>query len=70
MNRKLLEKLEQGDVVRYHEKDTIYPTYLIVQKSENGLISGEMAGPFGVNAISIDKILEAEDVSIAKWKKI
>ena len=66
-NKKILEKLKFGDVIRYKEYGTT--TYLIIQKNENREILGQMASPLGVNGISIEKLLEKEDLEIANWNK-
>lgn len=72
--RKQLGNLSYGDVIKYQHtlKDgPTIETYLVVEKVENGKISGQMASANAVNGISIDYLLEiAEKLEIADFKKV
>lgn len=62
LTREDINKLEGGDVIVYSSK--IFPDnkYLIVSSVnvKSRMISGQIAIPIGVNALSIDDIVEAE----------
>lgn len=68
MDKKILEKLRKGDVLKYKEKNHFYTTYLIIDKVENGIASGQMAAPVGVNSISLEELAKKEELSIAEFK--
>lgn len=68
MDKSFLENLQHGKVIRYRISGESDYTYLIVAKVENGRIKGHLALPIGVNSVSIDKILETEELSIAEFK--
>ncbi len=67
MDRKKLENLQYGGVLKYQKENSSQPLYLIVEEVKNGKIHGRIASPVGVNAISIDELLEMEKLSIAEW---
>lgn len=68
--RKKLENLEFGNVIKY-ETGCGYATYLVVEGVDNGRVSGQMAKPIGVNSISIENLLEEENLEIVtKWKEL
>lgn len=65
INKEMLLGLEPGDAVRYRSTTL---TYLIVDSVDvqKGLVYGQMAGPIGVNAISIDDLLVKKELKIIK----
>jgi len=65
---KLLRQLDYGKVVKYREKDAVTDTYLVVQETKDGRVCGQMAGPHGVNSISLEELAKKEGLSIAEFK--
>lgn len=74
MNRKILEKklenLQHGNVLRYHIKGHADDNYLVVAGVRDGRVYGHIVSPIGVNSISIDDILKAENLSLAEFNEV
>ena len=66
--REMLKNLKYGAVVKYN--GSLGPTYLIVTEVKDGIVSGCMASPVGVNSISIDELVKRESLSLAEWKTL
>ena len=66
--RKILENLKYEEVIKYKTEHGC--TYLIVEKSKDGKVSGQMASPIGVNAISIEELLKKDNLEIANWTRL
>jgi len=70
MDKSFLENLQHGNVIKYRVPGESDYTYLVVKKVENGKIKGHISLPIDVNSVSIDKILETEELSIAEFKPL
>lgn len=64
---KLVRKLGKAKVIEYQGK--FGPEYLIINQVIGGIVHGEIAQPIGVNAVSIDDLLEKEVVIFVPEKK-
>ena len=65
---KLLREIEEGAVIRYKGKGAVYDTYLVVSEVKDGVVHGHMVSHLGVNAISLEALLEKPGLSIAEFK--
>lgn len=68
--RELVERLKFGDVIRYRLKLDPGDRYLVIKGVENGIVSGQIIFPTGTNAISIDELIAAENLSKADFLKL
>jgi len=55
-----LEKLGNGEVIKYGKGDEIH--YLVVGEVKDGIIYGTIAGPHSLNARGIEKLLEESEI--------
>ncbi len=65
---KLWRSIDYGTIIMYKDDGAVYPTYLVVKETKDGIVRGQMAHPVGVNSISLEELLKKEGLSIAEFK--
>ena len=67
--KKILENLKYGDVITFPLGMFEHEAYLIVKEVKAGVILGQISLPTGVSGMSIEELLEKEELSMAVFKK-
>jgi len=65
-----LSSLKQEVIIKYSfEGDINEPKYLLLYKTENGKVQGQLLGPYGANVVPLEYIAK-KDFKIAKFRGI